>query len=47
MPTTRSWTTPAAFARVRPAAGALLVPYLLWVSFAGALTLEIWRRNAG
>lgn len=39
--------TLSAFVRVRRAAGALLVPYLLWVSFAGALTLEIWRRNGG
>lgn len=34
-----------AFRRVRPAAAALLVPYLLWVSFAAALTVSVWRRN--
>jgi translocator protein len=33
----------AAFWRIRPLAGALLVPYLLWVSFAAALT---WSRLA-
>jgi benzodiazapine receptor len=33
------------FWRVRPIAGALLIPYLLWVSFAAALTYEIWQRN--
>lgn len=34
-----------AFWRVRPLAGALLVPYLLWVSFAGYLNLTLWRLN--
>lgn len=34
-----------AFWRVRPAAGALLVPYLLWVSFATALNYTLWRLN--
>ena len=37
-------TTVAFFAR-RTAAGALLVPYLAWVSFATLLNFEIWRRN--
>jgi tryptophan-rich sensory protein len=31
-----------AFWRVRPSCGAILVPYLAWVSFAGALNLAIW-----
>ncbi len=35
------------FWRVKPLAGALLIPYLLWVTFAAALTFEIWRRNPG
>jgi translocator protein len=35
------------FWRVRPAAGALLVPYLAWVSFASVLNYTIWRMNAG
>ena len=35
----------ALFRRVRPLAGALLLPYLLWVGFATALTYSIWRRN--
>lgn len=33
--------------RVRPLAGALLVPYLLWVGFASALTWSVWRGNPG
>jgi benzodiazapine receptor len=36
-----------AFWRIRPLAGALLVPYLLWVSFAAALTWSVWRLNPG
>lgn len=34
-----------AFWRVRPLAGALLVPYLLWVSFAAALNYAVWQLN--
>lgn len=37
--------TLVAFWRVRPLAGALLLPYLLWVSYASALTLAVWQRN--
>jgi benzodiazapine receptor len=37
--------TAVAFWRVRPAAGALLVPYLAWVTFACALTYAVWQRN--
>ena len=33
------------FWRVRPLAGALLVPYLLWVSFAAFLNYTIWQLN--
>jgi tryptophan-rich sensory protein len=33
------------FWRIRPLAGALLVPYLLWVTFAAALTWSVWRLN--
>ena len=38
--------TIVAFWIVRPAAALVLVPYLLWVSFATALNLAIWRLNA-
>ena len=34
-----------AFWRIRPLAGALLVPYLLWVSFATALNYAVWQLN--
>jgi translocator protein len=34
-----------AFLRMRPLAGALLVPYLSWVSFAAVLNYSIWQRN--
>ena len=37
--------TIAAFWRVRPLAGALLIPYLLWVTFATVLTYAVWRMN--
>lgn len=33
------------FWRVKRLAGALLVPYWLWVAFAAALNYELWRRN--
>lgn len=39
-----AWTTERFF-RVRAAAGWLLVPYLLWVTYAGALNLGIWILN--
>jgi benzodiazapine receptor len=34
-----------AFWQVRRAAGALLLPYLAWVSFAAYLNAGIWRQN--
>jgi tryptophan-rich sensory protein len=39
--------TVIAFYRIRPLAGALLLPYLAWVSFAAALTWAVWQRNPG
>jgi translocator protein len=37
--------TVAAFWRVRRTAALLLLPYLAWVSYAGALNLAIWLLN--
>ena len=37
--------TIGAFWPISAAAALLLVPYLLWVSFASLLNLELWRRN--
>ena len=37
--------TIVAFWRVRPLAGALLLPYLAWVSFASVLAFWMWRLN--
>lgn len=33
------------FWRIRPLASALLIPYLLWVSFASALNYSVWQLN--
>ncbi len=38
-------TTLMLFWRVRVLAGALLIPYLAWVSFAAVLNFTIWRMN--
>lgn len=37
--------TVIAFWRIRPLAGALLLPYLAWVSFAAVLNFTTWRLN--
>jgi len=37
--------TLVAFWRLRPLAGALLLPYLAWISFAAALNFTLWRMN--
>jgi translocator protein len=37
--------TVISFWRIRPLAGALIVPYLLWVSFATALNYSVWQLN--
>ena len=37
--------TMLAFARIRRLAAGLLLPYLLWVSYAAALTFAIWNLN--
>ena len=37
--------TLVSFWRLRPVAGALLVPYLAWVLYAGALNFVLWRTN--
>ena len=36
-----------AFYRLRALAGWLLLPYLLWVSFASVLTCAMWQLNPG
>ncbi len=38
--------TLAAFWRVKPLAGALLIPYTVWTGFATLLNYTIWRMNA-
>jgi benzodiazapine receptor len=37
--------TVISFWRLRPLAGALLLPYWLWVSFATALNYAVWQLN--
>jgi tryptophan-rich sensory protein len=37
--------TTVTFARIRPAAGWLIVPYLVWISYAGVLTFRVDRLN--
>lgn len=37
--------TTVLFWRIRTAAGALMLPYLAWVTFATALTISIWSLN--
>jgi translocator protein len=37
--------TVVSFWRLRPIAGALLLPYLGWVTFAAFLTYAVWKRN--
>jgi len=39
--------TIGAFWRVNRFAVTLLIPYLLWVSFASLLTWSVWQRNPG
>jgi tryptophan-rich sensory protein len=39
--------TVRAFWQTSRLAAVLLLPYLLWVSFASALTLAVWQRNPG
>lgn len=39
-----AWTL-ASFWRLHRLAGALLLPYLAWVSFAVGLTFSVWQRN--
>ncbi|MET0961765.1 MAG: TspO/MBR family protein [Noviherbaspirillum sp.] len=37
--------TVVAFWRIRPLAGVLLLPYLIWVGFASALNFATWQLN--
>ena len=43
----RGYRTIVLFRRVSRPAAVLLLPYLLWVSFASVLTLSMWRLNPG
>ena len=38
--------TAIAFGRTAPVAGWLMIPYLVWVSYATALNFAIWRLNS-
>ena len=37
--------TAVVFSSIRPLAAWLLLPYLMWVTFAAALNFSVWRRN--
>lgn len=37
--------TAVSFWRIKPLAGALLIPYVLWVGFACALNYSVWQLN--
>jgi translocator protein len=37
--------TLVAFWRLHTSAGILFIPYILWVTFATALTISVWQRN--
>ena len=37
--------TIVSFGRVKPLAAALLIPYLLWISFAAVLNYSVWMLN--
>lgn len=38
--------TVLSFYKISPLAGVLLIPYILWVSFAAFLNYHLWRLNA-
>ncbi len=39
--------TIVAFARIHRGAAVMLLPYLVWISFASALNFAVWRANPG
>lgn len=40
-----SLATQGAFYRILPEAGQLLLPYIVWLSFANVLNITVWRMN--
>ena len=41
----RATARPAGALPVSVTAGLLMIPYLVWVSFAAVLNLAVWQRN--
>ena len=37
--------TAARFYQIKPIAGLMFIPYILWASFASILNITVWRMN--